>query len=122
VNLDHLYQDVVARLEGGLWVSLDDLVKLDAAGYVLPLEGGCEEDCPDCADEAEEEEEVSPNEVTVSFFDYAHDTAVDVVVDMDGDFIIREPDQDYDGILLSPAGAMRLAEILADALAAEEVA
>jgi hypothetical protein len=112
MHLDNLYYSVLAQMERGEAVPLDDLAALAEGGYVLPTEAQC--------DEEDEGEEVSPNEVTVSFADYTTGALVDVTVDSDGDFWIT--DGDLSEILLSPAGAMRLAEILADALAAEEVA
>jgi hypothetical protein len=103
-------------------VDLDDAAILETCGYILPSYD--DEACCDCnlcssaddyyGDDDGEAAEISPNEVTVSFTDFNHDTVVDVLVDSDGDFWLK--DDGGSEILLSPAGAERLFEILGEAL------
>lgn len=107
MTLNDLYENVCRDLEAGEYVPADLIANLQDEGYVFPDELFAPKDEEDEADDGE----VSPNEVTVSFTDYTHDTLVDVTVDSEGDFWITT-----EGGALSPAGARRLLEILAEAL------
>lgn len=106
MTLDAVYYDVCARLERGEAVPLHLMAELETYGYVFPH-----------SEEDYEMSDLSPVEVTVSFTDFTHDTAVEMMVDVDGDFWIKAVDEDTDtAILLSRAGAERLHELLGTAL------
>ena len=106
LTLDEVYTDVCARLERGESVQLGLMAELQAYGYVFPN-----------PQEDYEMSDLSPVEVTVSFADYTHDTVVEMMVDVDGDFWLKTADQDADdAILLSRFGAERLHELLGTAL------
>lgn len=104
-QMDRMYDSVLADLKRGEPVAIDEVADLEAAGYVFPR----------LDDEDDGDNGLSPNEVTVSFTDYNHDTTVDVLVDLDGDIQLGSPDTEG-SILLSPTGAKRLLEILAEVL------